>query len=231
MANHARKISRLCLREEKPMIVRKVLSVLAVASALGVSACAGKLDYYGPTSPSSVNHKIIDRDREQVWNDAIPRLGETFFVINNMDKSSGFINMSYSGDPGSYIDCGRITSVENARGERTYDSPAAKEHQIYEVMADGFLLSVYRKMSLEGRVNLILEEIGPNQTKVTVNIRYIVNRTVEGKDMFQDFPVTRTDSISFNSGAGAHFPENIDGRVTRCVPNGILERKILSAIK
>src|SRR5262249_34213685 len=149
---------------------------LLLLSAALIAGCAGKLDYVAPVADGRVaNSKVINKPRDAVWNAAVPALGKQFFVINNLDKSSGFINLSYSGDPESYIDCGRIIShVQNARGERTYNFAGSKADQTYEVMNEAGLFFVQRKMSVEGRVNLVFEELGPTQTRVTANTRYVV---------------------------------------------------------
>ena len=209
--------------------------LLVATISLGVAACAGKIDYIRPITqvgPSS-NVKTVDRSREGVWNASVPELGKQFFVINNLDKSSGLMNISYTGDPERYIDCGRITSyVKNARGERTYEFAAAKAQQSYEIMNPSVgLFAIDRRMNLEGRVNLIFEETGPTTTRVTANTRYVVTRTIVSQNAANNFPQTRTDTVSFNSGAGASFPTNSLGQAAECVSTGELEREILSAIK
>ena len=128
----------------------KPLALLAFAIFL--TGCAGKLDYIRPDTNAKVsNEKMVDRPREQVWNAAVPALGKEFFVINNLDKSSGLINVSYSGDPEKFIDCGQISShVSNLRGERTYSFPGAAASKQFEMMSDGQLFNVNRKMVLKG---------------------------------------------------------------------------------
>jgi hypothetical protein len=221
---------------------------VAVLLTLVVAGCAGKLDYFRPTAdPHVETSKIIEKPRGVVWNSAVPGLSKKFFVINNLDKLSGFINLSYSGDPEAYVDCGRVVSyVKNGRGERTYDFPGAKAEQTYEIMnlarrktslevppevdplPGGGLFFIQRKMSLEGRINLVFEEIDPNRTRVSVNTRYVVSRflLIQGSSGSQ----SRNDSISFNSGSGASFPATRDGRATECVSTGNLERDILFLI-
>ena len=211
----------------------RVVPIFAIAGALILTGCAGKLDYVRPAKHASVsNIKTINKPRDVVWNSAVPELGKRFFVINNLDKSSGLINISYSGDPESYIDCGRVTSyVKNARGERTYDFPGAKAQQTYEVMNGAGLFFIDRRMDLEGRVNLIFEDIGGNSTRVTANTRYVVTRKITARSAANNIPQTLDNSISFNSGGSASFPATADGRATECVPTGKLEQDILSAIK
>jgi hypothetical protein len=208
---------------------------IAALAALALTACAGKVDYIRPTSQASpaANVRVLDKAREAVWNASVPELGKQFFVINNLDKSSGFINVSYNGDPEKYIDCGRITSyVKNARGERTYDFAGAKAQQTYEVMNPGVgLFFIERKVLLEGRVNLVFEELSPTQTRVTANTRYVIQRQQTVQNTANNIPQLRTDSISFNSGGGASFPAGSDGRAVECVATGALEREILSVIR
>lgn len=161
----------------------------------------------------------------------MPELGKQFFVINNLDKSSGLINISYSGDPEKYIDCGNITSfVKNARGERTYNFPGAKASQQYEIMDSLGLFFIDRKMLLDGRVNLIFEEISPTQTRVTANTRYSVHRDQTIRTVVTPYPQVFSDNVSFNSGSKGQFPTNANGEFTECAPTGRLERDILSAI-
>jgi hypothetical protein len=213
----------------------KMRLLVAIVTLLGVAACAGKVDYIRPTTqvaPSS-NVKTIERPREAVWNASVPELGKQFFVINNLDKSSGLMNISYTGDPERYIDCGRITSfVKNAQGERTYAFAGAKAQQVYEIMNPGVgLFFIDRRMNLEGRLNLIFEEVGPTTTRITANTRYVVTRTQTIRNAANNFPQTGADTISFNTTAGAAFPGNSQGQSAECVSTGALEREVLSAVK
>lgn len=206
---------------------------MIVLLAVAVGGCAGKIDYIRPSTSAAPgqNTVVINKPRVSVWTTAVPELGKRFFVINNLDKSSGLINISYSGDPEKYVDCGRIISfVKNARGERTYDFPGACAQQQYEVMNGNGLFFLDRRMQLEGRVNLIFEELGPSSTRVTASTRYVVHRTqmvrnVEGRTQ------TGTQSVSFNTGGQAAFPAPADGRATECAATGEIEREILSIIR
>ncbi len=215
-------------------------NLVVVALSLIVVGCAGKVDYMRPASKvaPSANVKVVERSRDAVWNGSIPELGKRFFIINNLEKSSGLMNVSYTGDPERYIDCGTITSyVKNARGERTYNFSGAKAQQSYEIMSSNemrmALYTIDRRMNLEGRVNLIFEEIGPTTTRVTANTRYVVTRTQIALSSLDNnsIPRTTSDTLSFNSGTGASFPTNAQGSAAECVSTGILEGELLSAIK
>lgn len=205
-------------------------AVIALSACL-LAACAGKVEYIRPVSNIELqNTKIIDKPRSQVWDFAVPELGKRFFTINNLDKSSGLINVSYSGDPERYIDCGTITSyVQNARGERTYSFAGQKADQRYEVLRpNSGLFFIHRRMSLEGRVNLIFEEIGPSKTRVTANTRYVITRhqdirTVDGRGN------TVTDTAATNTGTVAQIGGGEQS--LECMPTGRLEQEILAAVQ
>ena len=205
---------------------------IAITAMLGVliSGCAGRFAYTPPQEPTTIdNHVVINKSREDVWKSSIPQLGKSFFVINNIDQDSGLINISYSGDPESYINCGQIESyVKNARGERIYRFPAARARQKYETMEQGQLFMIDRGMSLDGRVNLIFEQLTPKSTRVTANTQYVVEKNTTLSSLDGRFS-TMSDTISFSSGGSSSFPGNAMGATT-CVSNGDLEREILEVI-
>jgi hypothetical protein len=154
------------------------MMILMIEGLMFLGGCAGHVAYDPPTPQKSLNNTVvINKPRESVWNVLVPELGKQFFVINNMDKGSGFINISYSGSPERYVDCGTVTSyVKNARGERTYVFPGSSEYQKYEIMNSGTLYFLERKMGLEGRINLVFEDIDAGKTRITANTRYILTR-------------------------------------------------------
>lgn len=207
-------------------------ALFAVMAMFGLASCAGKVEITRPVSPQAgTNVKVISKSRDEVWTAAVPALGKQYFVINNLDRSSGLINISYTGDPERYIDCGQFSSyVKNVRGERTYRFPAASASQSYEVMTpQGQLLSINRRMALEGRMNLVFEVMGPNQTRVSANTRYIVTRQADVRNT-DGRTSSFTHNISFNSGSQASFPMPSDGNQTHCVPTGALESEVLILI-
>lgn len=203
-----------------------------IAAAALVAGCAGHTAYAPPTMHGQAsNSKVIDKPRTAVWAGAIPALGSRFFTINNMDKESGFINLSYSGDPEAYVDCGMISSsVKNLRGERNYKFPGARASQHYEVMNNAGLFFLDRSMALEGRVNLVFEEITPTQTRVTANTKYVVTRNVTISNV-DGRSQAMTHLLSFNTAGRATFPAGNDGQATACAANGRLERDILANVK
>jgi hypothetical protein len=185
---------------------------------------------YSPPQPvPRVSASVtIQKPREQVWQALIPQLARTFFVINNIDQTSGLINVSYSGDPERFVDCGTIT-ITNPQGAKTYEFPAARAQQQYEVTNGLNVLRVTRTMSLEGRANLVLEAVSLEVTRATVNIRYVLTKHLRGQATI-GAAEEDTQSISFSSGETAAFPEASAGQATTCHSTGQLERQLLDLL-
>lgn len=202
--------------------------VVAAVGLLVLNGCAGRQDYTPPLSGTlPPNTRVVDAPREQVWNKLIPALSRQFFVINTIDRQSGLINVSYSGNPEAYIDCGRVVSyVKNARGERNYDFPGARAQQSYEIMNDSGLLFINRSMDLEGRVNLIVEEIGPRQTRVTANTRYVATRRQQISNP-QGQSANLSHSMNFNSGGTGALSGSGSNTGLTCRANGQLEAELI----
>lgn len=221
----------------KMILVLTIISIPCLSSLI-TGCAAGQMAYQPPSQHAQTNIKTIDKPLDEVWKNAVSNLGKQFFVINNIDKSSGLINVSYNGSPEKYIDCGQLSShVENLRGTRDYNFSGSKEYQEYEVMTNGIggeLWLVKRKMSLEGRINLIFEATTKNQTRITANTRYVVIKDIQlfspGRSIagMNGSTVNFHDSISFNSGNEAvKFTGNSP---TECKATGALEKEILELI-
>lgn len=196
------------------------LKFATVAFALSISACASTFGYTGPTGKpggADLNSTVVSMSREKVWDAAIPLLGKQFFVINNLDRSSGFINLSYSGDPTDYIDCGRVKVSTPARPDVEF--PGASPSIDYVATApDTGPYQVNRTVSLEGRMNLVLEEVDTTTTRVTVTTRYVVTRNMSAG------LYSNSVTGSFDTG-GSGLVGGGETAMT-CQPTGRLEKKV-----
>jgi hypothetical protein len=209
-------------------------AAIAVAAAYLLAGCvSGQTDYSPPTAkvPKDAFSKTLNKTKDVVWASTVPALGKDFFVINNLDKGSGLINVSYSGDPHDFIDCGHISGFfSNARGRQDYSFDASTKDAQYTLWVSPVAGMVDRHMNLDGRVNIIFESLTPDTTKVTVNARYIVDRHAHmvGFDGRQG---NNDNQIAFISTSQGNFPPSADGRQTVCVATGKLERDILNLIQ
>lgn len=213
--------------KQRRMEMKKLFLVSITATLVGCAT--GTTDYTPPANYKQIsNQKILNKSLDKAWKDTVSNLSKDFFVINNLDKSSGLINVSFSGNPEQYIDCGEIYSkVSNAVGTREYRFAGSAQNAYYEVWdkQNINLIQLNRQLALDGRINLILQAKTPNQTLVTANVKYVLNRkidavgTVSGRQFIQD-------SISFTSRDSAVFP----GSNTSCKANGKLEQLLLDTI-
>jgi hypothetical protein len=182
------------------------------------------------------NERHFSLPFDEVWQRLVSNLSKSFFVINNIEKESNLLNLSFSAnDPETYVDCGRTTRIYEGQ---TYS---------YEVAADSFyktarqagtnafwVLSVNRDTDLEGRINVYVASEGDGTT-VSVNAKYILSVTTSGtgeaiagalriSQGHQPIP-SETSTVAFTTGTAGTEGE----LVCRCT--GVLESMILDMVE
>ena len=91
---------------------RSIFTNLVIASVplvmLGCATAAKTtFDYREPEQTAIGNEVAVDEEFENVWNRLVGQLAKGYFVVNNIEKDSRLINVSFAtSDPESYIDCG-----------------------------------------------------------------------------------------------------------------------------
>jgi len=221
----------VAIRRPAPPIVGLTMHRLGalIVVTLALAGClTGRYNYTPPaTAPRPANSVVIDKPADVVWKAVVSNVSQRFFVINNLDKASGLMNLSYSGDPEAYVDCGIVSEyVKNARGERTYTFPGSRAQQTLEFVSDNYLYFNERRMSLEGRINLLVEDITASKTKLTANSRYILTRTSTVRRADQPVPSTRSHTTTFNSDQSDELPA-WPGKPLICRATGQLEQQLL----
>jgi len=196
---------------------------LLACLALVLCSCGG-ISYTPPKVPTTIasNSAIVDQPRETFWRAFIPTLSTQFFVINNLDKETGLINLSFGGDPQQFIDCGQVV-LRNYW--QTDEFPGALPNRKYDFQNGYGVYWASRQLSLDGRMNVIVQEIDPQKSSVTVNARY--NRRIAIGSGGYTFSNT-ADSVAFNYGEYGNFGEP---HPFSCRANGALEQSILAIAK
>ena len=137
--------------------------------------------YREPIGPETVaNEAVVKLPFSDTWDLLIGHLAKSFFVINNVEKVSRIINVSFSTDkPEEYVDCGTTErTFQYAKESHTYTYPMAGSNSYKAAGKWGAYQNlptigyVNRKTSLEGRINVYVAP-KDNDTIVTVNTRYI----------------------------------------------------------
>lgn len=170
----------------------RLAALVPVLSIVVVAGCATKgvstMDHSEPTPPTFGAEKFVAQPQTVVWDKLVKSMATSFFVINNIDKESRIINLSFSSDkPQDYVDCGktRRTYFDGKTTEtfeyRTTDNIAtykvASNFQPTPAITQTFLL--LRTAKLEGRANVYVAP-EDNGTRITVNTKSAVRIKVDG---------------------------------------------------
>lgn len=206
------------------------LAVLACA----VAGCSGQLQYSPPAAAAPAPlAKVVPAARADVWQRAVAELGRNYFTINVSDAEGGLLNLSFTGNPEEYLDCGSIVaSVKNLAGARAYDFPASRRSQTYEIMRSGNLHTVHRSLTLEGRVNLVFERLAARSTRVSANAEFTLVRRMEAVQAGTGEKFDRTDRTTVTSMRPGGFPPAAAGMAgEECRSSGKLEAELLARVK
>lgn len=225
------------------------ISVVSIALLISSCATQGVSSYTATQAqPVPVNNEIqVAQLYSKIWDKLVRQLSKSFFVINNIDKESRIINLSFStNSPVEYVDCGQShRTYKVGTNVQTYDYDVAGpvSYRIAAVKQEHPALINYaditRSPSLEGRTNVYLAPSpnDNNSTTVTVNTRYILSLNVKGHAYAQhingnifDRGVVPFEPFVFSFNTNAPVTEKIGNETFTCFAKGKLEREILGMI-
>jgi hypothetical protein len=221
--------------------MRNPYLAVATAAVISVAVCGCQASQSVDRTPISAvavsNTRSIQEPFEAVWDRMVRNLASEFFVINNVEKTSRIMNVSFSADdPSEYVDCGRSTrKFKPAMGsERSFSyGNADKEVSYMGATPEGFGFLVQSRRNLEGRANIYVAPNSAGGTDISVNIRYIINLNATGYGLDQYGNIASAPQA--HPGQTWSFdttkPSVVDrqqGEI-KCASKGILEQKILDA--
>lgn len=238
------------LRSRRQIAVRRSI-VLCSLAVLGACATQGTNTYnYSPPTPVQVRNEItIGAPYGKVWDVLVRELAKSFYVINNIDKESRIVNVSFtSTQPNDFIDCGRSsrTYVEGDKVERfDYDVASRSSFKVAAQRQEHPAFTNYgtlvREPTLEGRSNIYVAPVegDPSKTTVSVNTRYVLTIRVRGEAFARHISGNvqsrgripeNTTTVSFNTGSvGTHEEPNFP--TLRCSGRGKLENEVLAFVR
>lgn len=221
--------------------------VLLIFLATGCATAGTSAYSRVPASPKTVENEIlVTRSFEETWDQLVKGLARSFYVINNIEKASRIINVSFSTEsPEKYIDCGK--------SRRTYERGNDRREYVYDVASSSsFMIAasqgrfpvthfVNRGTSLEGRVNVYVAP-RENNTVVSVNSRYIFTVRISGYSVVENAygtpvqnvpatPESRKLSFSTNEPNKADWGTPQTPEYVTCYSTGKLEADILSLVR
>ena len=210
----------------------KIISTvfLCVITFILTGCATSGIDYTPPGEHKVTNSLAVKNPFNKVWKTLLHSLSGEFFIINNIEKDSGIINVSFSTDsPENYVDCGETTrTFSNARGKRVYEYKTAGSSQ-YTVFMDPYLVDVSRNTALSGRANILVTEKGRSMTNVIVNAKYVLDIKTKGYLQSGKFIGGDTNSVTFTSKKPSK--EILDKNGIICRSNGLLEQQILDFVR
>ncbi len=215
--------------------MRYLLSIVFIF--VFIEGCTFKYDYIPPKNDATYNNTIIiEKPKEEVWSNILLSLKVLRLNLDQINKSTGVITASYKGDPEEYVDCGQVHTqvTDYVGGEQNYRFPGSKRDQQYKARASGILINVHRTMDLACSINISIESINNNQTKLKVMNQYHLTRNVAyvvDEGSLTSTMGEKNHSISFKSGERAQFPILRSDEGTICQPSGKLEKLIMDMSK
>jgi hypothetical protein len=201
----------------------KTLAVSTLFTVVFMGCYTGTFIYVPSSQPALIINSIdVDKSKDSAWNQLVAGLSSNFFVINTMDNKSGFINLNYAGDPETYVEGGELhyTVSDPNGGMLSYDFPASRASVVYQRTTNNLRQEINRQIELRGKMNLLVSELSPTRSRLTVNINYTLSLREMGETEYHEI-------ISFNSGQSAK--SLLDSAEYRS--NGKLERTILNMVK
>lgn len=212
-----------------------VITLLCAPGLAEAKIVDGGANYTPPTTSLQVkNTRDLAAPYDKAWRSVVAHLSDTSFVIDNIDKDSGLITVSFSvADPRTAVDCGQWAFwVKNLRGRRDYSVDGAAPYAKYEYLNDGTLTNIERSTTLSGKLNILVTAPTDTASKVKVTARFVQSMSLKVAPLLFDSnfrrvePRTFTESVGFTTGEEAQIP---DGQ-TICRSNGQLEKQILDGI-
>ncbi|MBU2691650.1 MAG: hypothetical protein KJ970_12055 [Candidatus Eisenbacteria bacterium] len=192
------------------------------------------------------NEVIVNAPFESVWDTLVRELSRSFFVINNIDKESRLINVSFSVEsPEDYVDCGEShRTYERGSEVLEYNYPIAGSNS-YKVASSGGTYNnlpityyINREARLGGRINIYVAP-GEGGTLVSVNCKFLLNIAVTtswtGENAFGSVqeqgtlpPTNHEVNFSTNQPHASNWGTSEQAADVTCQSSGVLEDKILS---
>lgn len=194
----------------KTLAALGVAAVLAGCAAPGgppASTGSGGVQYRQPeAAPESRFSRTVDKPREAAWKALAAGVEKSPFTLQSANREGGAMTLMYSGDPERYVDCGRVVSqVKQSGAKREYDFPASRAHQRYEIAGKKGVYVVERKMALDAKVQLVLDEAGAHRSRARAKGYYTLTRTLSVRKTGAAGGDTTTDAVRFESDTSGVF--------------------------
>jgi len=140
--------------------MKKLTSFIVLLTALLLNTGCMSATYAKPKHEDKKENYtlVVDKSFDQVWKELITYSASTFFAIDNYEKDSGLVTLTFGADkPSEFITGGKWKS----KGSISFDG----DYVDY--------LSLYQGGNLTGKMNIVVSKITDDKTQIQVNARYI----------------------------------------------------------
>ncbi|MEC5398196.1 hypothetical protein [Uliginosibacterium sp. H1] len=228
----------------------KVIALFVVALLSGCATQGTNTFNYSKGDRTPVTNEVtVNAPYSRVWDMLVRDLAKSFYVINNIDKESRIINVSFtSTEAAEFVDCGRTsrTYTEGPNVERfDYEVASRSTYKVAATRQEHLSMTNYAVMSrdptLEGRSNIYVAPSATDSSKTTVsvNTRYVMTMKTKGDAYAKHISgaihsrgrVPEDSSvITFNTNTVA-TREEPNSPAMVCFAKGKLESDVLSIVK
>ena len=147
----------------KKFLSSLIIIILLSSCALEKEKLTENVGKYVPPNIDDTNFKnsvITYKTFDETWTSIIDFVNDSFFKIENLDKDSGLLTLSFgSKEAENFIDCGDFEYTLFFTGEEFKGS--------YIDYAKSGLLAV-----LEAKMNINIQKIDNESTKISINTNY-----------------------------------------------------------
>ena len=151
---------------------------------------------------------ILDKGYDEVWSSLIGYLASTFFAIDNLEKASGLITLTFgASNPSEFVTGGILSLIDVTNDEQ-------------RVRCD--YIDYFSLPTLNGRMNINVVKMSENKTQVNIHARYIVT------DAFGTYVFETNSCCPFKAPAPISFQPEIIGKIC---PTYKAENAIIEALK
>ena len=217
----------------KCFVVCSVVLMVYGCAKVPIETPKNDFNYTPPKKYTIKNKEVINDKFEKVWNRLISNLTEKYFVINNVEKASRIINVSFStNEPSNFIDCGetlRTIEFEESGKLEEFRYKVSRNGATWKSMAPvGRVMITWiaeRVTSLQGRINIYVAPKS-GKTEITVNTRYIFKSGATVSSLATGRKKTELNpDVIFNTNGTGKF------KFLRCRSIGVIESDIIDAAK
>ena len=147
----------------KKFISSLIMTIILSSCAVEKEKLTENFGEYVPPNIEDTDFKnfaITNKNFEETWNSVINFVNDSFFKIENLEKDSGLLTLSFgSKEAENFIDCGYFEYTLFFTGEEFKGS--------YISYAKSGLLAV-----LEAKMNINIEKIDNESTNISINTNY-----------------------------------------------------------